>query len=150
MKNVLMVAFAVVLTAALAQPGGRLNAAPLAADAAAGTVKVTVTYNGKGTVDATHQLWVYLFDTPNIGPGAMPIDQKTLDKNGIDAVFENVPGDKVYLAAAFDESGAMRGDGPPPAGSPIGILMGSDGAPIAITPGGKNAVLNFDDTVRMP
>jgi hypothetical protein len=151
MKNVLTVAFAVVLTAAFAQPGGRLIAAPLAADVAAGTVKVTVNYKGKGKVDASHKLWVYVFDTPNIGPGAMPIDQISIDKNGADAVFENVAGDKVYIAVAFDEAGAMMGDAPPPSGSPIGILMGSDGAPAAVMPGAKTgAVLNFDDTNRMP
>jgi hypothetical protein len=33
---------------------------------------------------------VWLFDTPNIGPGSMPIDQIALDKNGADAVFDNV------------------------------------------------------------
>ena len=149
MKNVLTVAFAVLLTAAIAQPDARLDAAPLAADAA-GTVKVTVTYKGKGKVDAAHKLWVYLFDTPTIGAGSIPIGQLALDKSGAEAVFENIAGDKVYVAAAFDESGAMGGDGPPPTGSPIGILMGADGAPSAITPGGKTALLNFDDTVRMP
>ncbi len=67
----------------------------------------------------------------------MPIGQVALDNNGTDAVFESVAGDKVYIAVAFDESGAMTGDGPPPTGSPIGILMGADGAPSAVTPGGK-------------
>ena len=40
---------------------------------------------------------------------------------------------------------------PPPTGSPIGILMGKDGAPSGVTPGDKAAVvLTFDDTQRMP
>jgi hypothetical protein len=151
MKNVVTVAFAVLLTAVFIHPGGRLNAAPPIAQVAAGTVTVTVTYKGKGTVDASHKLWVYLFDTPNIGAGVMPLGQIALDKNGANAVFHNVSGDKVYVAVAFDESGAMMGDAPPPGGSPIGILMGSDGAPSAVTPGAKTgAVLNFDDTIRMP
>ena len=83
-----------------------------------------MTYKGKGTVDSSHKLWVYLFDSPNIGAGTMPIGQLALEKNGTDAVFDSVAGDKVYVAVAFDESGAMMGDGPPPTGSPIGILMG--------------------------
>ena len=70
---------------------------------------MTVTYKGKGKVDASHKFWVWLFDTPNIGPGAMPIDQVALDKNGADAVFEAVAADKVWVAVAFDESG--RDDG---------------------------------------
>ena len=67
------------------QPSASLTAAPPAAGSA-GTVKVTVHYTGKGTVDASHKLWVWVFDTPNIGPGAMPIDQVALDKNDVDAV----------------------------------------------------------------
>ena len=151
MKNVLTVAFTALLAATVAQPGGALNAAPIATHVTAGTVKVTVTYKGKGKVDTSHKLWVWLFDTPNIGAGSMPIDQIALDANGSDAVFENVAGDKVYIAVAFDEHGAMMGDAPPPSGSPIGVLIGSDGVPRAVTPGSKDAVvLTFDDTQRMP
>ncbi len=140
----------VFLLAGLAPAAGVLNAEPVVT-VNSGTVKVTVTYKGKGTVDTSHKLWVWLFDTPNIGPGSMPLDQLALDKNGADAVFDNVAGDKVYVAVAFDEKGAMMGDGPPPTGSPIGILMGPDGMPNGVTPGGKAPVaLNFDDTIRMP
>ena len=149
MKKVLA-SVVVILLAGLTPAAGVLHARP-AATVSAGAVKITVTYKGKGTVDASHKLWVWLFDTPNIGVGSMPIDQIALDKNGTDAVFENVAGDKVYVAVAFDEKGAMMGDGPPPTGSPIGILMGPDGTPNGITPGGKTPVaLTFDDTIRMP
>lgn len=149
MKKVLTSVVVILLTG-FAPAAGVLNAAPAATNTA-GTVKVTVTYKGKGTVDTSHKLWVWLFDTPNIGAGSMPIDQIALDKNGTDAVFENVAGDKVYVAVAFDEKGAMMGDGPPPTGSPIGILMGPDGTPNGIAPGGNAPVaLNFDDTIRMP
>ena len=45
----------------------------------------------------------------------------------------------------------MTGDAPPPTGTPIGILVGNDGAPSAVTPGDKDAVvLTFDDSIRMP
>ena len=149
MKKVLA-SVAVILLAGLAPATGVLNAAP-AVTGNSGAVKITVTYKGKGTVDTSHKIWVWLFDTPNIGPGSMPIDQIELDKNGADAVFDNVAGDKVYVAVAFDEKGGMMGDGPPPTGTPIGILMGSDGAPGGVTPGDKAPVaLNFDDTIRMP
>jgi hypothetical protein len=82
MKNVLTVALTALLAATVAQPDGALNAAPIARLVTSGTVKVTVTYKGKGKVDTSHKLWVWLFDTPNIGPGAMPIDQISLDNNG--------------------------------------------------------------------
>ena len=151
MKNVLTVALTALLAATVLQPGGALNAAPFATRVTAGTVKVTVTFKGKGKVDNAHKLWVWLFDTPNIGTGAMPIDQISLDTNGADATFENVAGDKVYIVAAFDEQGTMAGDGPPPTGTPVGILMGTDGAPGGVTPGAKAPVaLTFDDSFRMP
>ena len=31
----------------------------------AGTVKVTLNYKGKGTVDGSHRVWVWLFATPD-------------------------------------------------------------------------------------
>jgi len=152
MKNVLTVALTALLAATVLQPGGNLSAAPIATHVTDGTVKVTVTYKGKaGTVDSSHQLWVWLFDTPNIGPGAMPIAQLSLTKNATEALFDGIAGDKVYVAVAFDEKGMMVGEGPPPTGTPIGILMGADGMPIGITPGDKGvATLTFDDTIRMP
>jgi len=149
MKKVLA-SVVVILLAALAPATSVLNAAP-PVTINAGTVKVTVTYKGKGKVDTTHKLWVYLFDNPNIGPGAMPVGIVALDKNGADAVFDNIAGDKIWVAAAFDENGTMTGDAPPPTGSPVGLLTGADGAPSAIAPGATSpAVLTFDDTIRMP
>ena len=149
MKKVLA-SVVVILLAGLAPAAAVLNAEPSVTNTA-GTVKVTVTFKGKGKVDTSHKLWVWLFDTPNIGPGAMPIDQISLDTNGADATFENVAGDKVYIVAAFDEQGSMMGDGPPPTGTPVGILLGTDGAPGSVTPGAKAPVaLTFDDSFRMP
>jgi hypothetical protein len=146
MKKALTVVVAV-LIAALAQFSAPLVAAP----AGAGTVKVTIHYTGKGRVDASHKLWVWVFDSPNIGPGSMPLDQISIDKNDTDAVFQGVGIDKVYIAAAFDESGSMMGDAPPPTGTPIGILSGDNGAPIPVTSGAKDAVaLTFNDNFRMP
>ena len=138
------------LVATLAQPSASLTAAPVATGAA-GTVKVTVHYKGKGKVDASHKLWVWVFDTPNIGAGSMPLDQVALDKNDVEAVFDGVAADKVWIAVAYDESGAMMGDAPPPPGTPIGILAGDDGAPMAVMSGAKGSiVLTFDDSQRMP
>ena len=147
MKRILSVVV-VILLAALARPVGILQAADTVATSA-GTVKVTVNYKGKGTVDASHKVWVYVFDNPNIGAGSMPIDLTSLDKNGAEASFE-VAASQVWIAVAFDEQGSMTGDGPPPPGSPVGILLGPSG-PQAVTPGDKGTVtLTFDDTTRMP
>lgn len=150
MKKVFILAAAALLIGA-GQPIGASGEAAGVARLTAGTVKISVTYKGKGTVDGTHQLWVWLFDSPNIGAGSMPIDQISLDTNGTDAVFEGVIPAEVYIAVAFDQMGVMTGDGPPPTGTPISILMGANGAPSAVTPGEKGiATITFDDSMRMP
>ena len=149
MKKVLAVVV-VTLLAGLAQPSAKLNAAP-AVSVTAGSVKVTINYRGKGTVDASHQIWVWLFDNPNIGPGSTPIDQMSLAKNGGQVEFQGVAPGQVYIAVAFDEKGVMAGDGPPPTGTPIGILADANGQPTGVAPGEKGlAVVNFDDSLRMP
>jgi len=146
-------AFAVVVVTLLAgvvQPAPTLHAAP-AVSVTAGSVKITINYKGKGTVDASHQIWVWLFDNPNIGPGSTPIDQMALAKNGGEVEFQGVAPSEVYIAVAFDEKGVMAGDGPPPTGTPIGILAGANGQPTGVAPGEKGiAVVTFDDSLRMP
>ena len=126
------------------------GALSLVAPAQAAAVKVAVTYKGKGTVDAKHRIWVWLFDTPNIGPGSMPIAELSIDANGGVAVFDGVSAKQVWIAAAYDESGTMSGDAPPPSGSPIGIFSGTDGAPKSVAPGESSVRMTFDDSQRMP
>jgi hypothetical protein len=117
---------------------------------AAGSVKVTVSYKGAGTVDGSHRVWVWLFDTPEIGPGAIPIAEMSVEKNGEAAVFE-VGNERVWIAVAYDEKGVMTGNAPPASGSPVGIYSASTGAPEAVSPGAKGAVVVvFDDSLRMP
>lgn len=118
--------------------------------AAAGAVKVTVNYKGSGTVDGSHRVWVWLFSSPDIGPGSMPIAEMSVEQNGATATFE-VGEERVWIAVAYDEKGVMAGNEPPPSGSPIGIHAASTGAPEAVSPGAKGAVVvTFDDSQRMP
>jgi len=149
MKSFAALAVAIGLATGLTGTTIRLHAAP-AERAAAGQVTVTVDYKGSGTVDATHQVWVWLFDTPDIGPGSMPIAEMSVSKNGEAATFE-VGTDRVWIAVAYDEKGVMTGNSPPAPGSPIGIYGSSVGAPESVTPGAKGAVvMTFDDSIRMP
>lgn len=57
----------------------RLQAAPLDRIAVGGPVHITVNYKGKGAVDGKHRVWVWLFDTPEIGPGSMPIAETSVE-----------------------------------------------------------------------
>jgi hypothetical protein len=148
MKRMAVLAAAAVL--AIGTMGETIGVRAASLSNEAGSVQVTVTYKGKGTVDASHQLWVWLFDTPEIGAGAMPIGQMSLDKNGATATFE-AAADKVWIAVAYDESGTMAGMAPPPSGTPIGIHASATGAPEAVATGDKKPiVVTFDDSQRMP
>ncbi len=160
MKQIVPIAFVVMIAATAphlstvlaAAGGGHLASGTVAlAKVAAGAVKVTVNYKGKGTVDNKHLVWVWLFSTPEIGPGAMPIAQLTVDKNGGVATFEGVGAEQVWVAVAFDEQGSMSGDAPPPSGTPVGIFARPDGMPKGVVPGDKGVItLTFDDSFRMP
>lgn len=159
MKQIVPLAFVMLMataavhlsTAVAASAGARAAAADAAAILkSAAAVHVSVTYNGKGAVDARHRVWVWLFDTPDIGPGAMPIAGLSLDTNGSLAAFDGISAAQVWIAAAYDESGTMTGNGPPPSGSPIGLLVGPDGRPQSVAPGSEPVALTFDDSQRMP
>lgn len=128
------------------------------ADAAAQTpatkadgVEVTVKYTGKGEVNSNHRLWVWLFDTPEIGPGSMPIAEESVAKNGSVVSFPDVAAKQVWIAVAYDEKGGFMGQAPPPAGSPVAMHMDvSTGNMLAVVPGPQGAVtITFDDQFRM-
>lgn len=138
----LMATAAMHLTTAVAVSAG--------ARVAAGTVKISIHYKGKGTVDAKHRVWVWLFTTPDIGPGSMPIAETSIEANGALATFDGIDAEHVWIAVAFDENGTFSGSAPPPSGSPVGVYAGTDGAPKSVVPGESPVVLTFDDSVRMP
>ena len=120
--------------------------------AAAGNIAVTVKYSGKGTVDATHRLWVWLFTTPDINPGAIPIAELSLDKNGAVASFPSVTAKEVYVVVAYDEKGGFQGQSAPPIGSPYafyGAKTPQDKpAPVAV--GAKTAItVALTEALRM-
>ena len=149
MKQIVPIAFVVMIAATAPHLSTVLAAA--SARVAAGTVKVTLNYKGKGTVDGSHRVWVWLFTSPDIGPNAMPIAELTVDTNGGVATFEGISAERVWIAAAFDEQGMMSGNAPPPSGTPVGVYMGADGVPKGVVPGeAATAVLTFDDSFRMP
>lgn len=119
---------------------------------AAGAVNVTVKYAGKGTVDASHRIWVWLFDTPVIDAGSMPIGEMSIDKNGGVATFSNLTANPVYVAVAYDEKGGFAGQSAPPPGSPVGFygVKSATDQPMPVVPGPKGAVtITFTDAQRM-
>ncbi len=113
---------------------------------------VAVTYKGKGPVDATHEIWVFLFDTAAIGQGVRPLSAQTIKKSGDAATFKNVTQDPVYVAVVYDEKGDYDGNSaPPPAGTPI-AYYNVEGKPVASpikTAGGAKIRMSFSDSLRM-
>jgi hypothetical protein len=136
----------VILTAALiiAQFGG------LTAQAQTGDITVTATYKGKGAVDATHEILVFLFDHPNPTADSMPLAVQAITKNGGSATFKGLmTATPLYIIMVYDEKANYDGQsGPPPEGHPIGSYNKA-GKPIAVTPGANVKVAAvFDDSRR--
>jgi hypothetical protein len=117
----------------------------------AGDVQVTVTYTGKGQVDATHEVWVFLFDTPTPGQDNRPLATETITKQGGTAAFKGVTANPVYVFVAYDEKGDYDGNNaPPPNGTPIGMYSTNGTEPSPIQPGPDAKVkVSFDDSRRM-
>jgi hypothetical protein len=115
-----------------------------------GEVSVTVTYTGKGSVDATHEIWVFLFDgAPS--RGARPLMTQTINKSGDTAIFKGVTQDPTYVAVAYDDGGGYDGTAaPPPVGTPIAYYSadGKTASPLK-TAGGAKIKISFNDTRRM-
>jgi hypothetical protein len=126
---------------------------PLAAQAPAPTLRVTVRYTGAGQVDAVHKVIIWLFDSPDFmtNPGAsMPIATSSLERNGDVATFPSVGAAQVWIATMFDQTGGFDGSGPPPSGSPVGVYM-ENGQPTPIAPASTGTVtVSFDDSFRVP
>jgi len=124
-----------------------------AAQAAQSDLSVTVTYTGKGKVDAQHNLQVFLFSDPNFMTGNIqPLALKMTDKSGGVVTFKGVMPKTVYICAIYNETGNYDGrSGPPPAGTPIGIYRKppTATAPTSVTPGPDVKVnLTFNDAKR--
>lgn len=127
------------------------SAAPAIVAQEAGRLKVTVDYKGSGDVDATHEIFVWVFDTPNIGADSVPLANDVVTANGASLNFSGLP-KEVYLAAAYDEKGDYDGtSSEPPSGTPV-TIYGDMGVAKAIPTGGADAAVTvtFDGTVRMP
>jgi hypothetical protein len=65
------------------------------------TIQVDITYTGSGTVNASHKIYVALWDSADFSSGP-PVAVKSLDsKNGI-VTFTDVPKVPAYVSAAYD------------------------------------------------
>lgn len=149
MNSIAITAAALLMLQSSAAPKPAGKPAAAAAKTAADELPVTVSYKGKGTVDATHKIIVWLFADANITSNSRPISATplTATKNNETVVFKNVTASPVYVFAVYDKTGGYDGVGaPPPAGVPSGAYRAAaKGAPAAVKPG-TPIKLTFDDS----
>jgi hypothetical protein len=117
------------------------------------SLKVNVNYTGKGQVDSSHNIVVFLFASPAF-MDSMPVEWKLASSKAQTIEFSGIAQSPVYIVAAYDPAGGYNEvQGPPPAGSSIGILgkTPENPEPVKIEPGQTAQVeLTFDDSVRNP
>ena len=69
---------------------------------AATDLAVTITYKGKGTVDANHKVIAWLFTDPAISSSSRPIATLSTAKNGDTLTFKDVGSAPVYVFTAYE------------------------------------------------
>lgn len=118
---------------------------------AGGAVTVAARYTGPGTVDAKHRLWVWVFDTPDVGSTAVPIASASQSANGEPVTIDGLEAGRVWIVVGYDSRGGSDGSTRPPSGTPIGIYGVPEGPPAAVSPAERPLVtLAFDDSLRIP
>ncbi len=138
-----MILLTVAAAVLLSQPAAPKPAAPAATD-----IAVTVTYKGKGPIDASHRVIVWLFSSPDITSASRPVDHQYVGKSGETITFKGVSG-PVYLFAVYDDKGGYDGlNGPPPAGLPCATYRAAPKDPPAAVKPGSAVKFAFDDSER--
>lgn len=119
------------------------------------TLKVKLAYNGTGTVDEKHKIFIFLFDSADfIQGGVMPIGSQAASAKDAVVTFADLTTSPVYVTASYDPKGEYDGvSGPPPSGSSMGMYSKTPGTPepVKIEPGKTVQIeLAFDDAFKMP
>jgi hypothetical protein len=116
------------------------------------TIQVEINYTGSGTVNASHKIYVALWDSSDLS-GGPPAAVESLDSKKGTVTFSNVQKVPAYVSAAYDPSGAWDAQSPPPSGSSLGMYSRNppNPQPIDVAPGKSVKVsISFDDSVKVP
>ena len=131
--------------------GALLLATAFAVAQSGRTIQVDIIYAGSGTVDATHKIYVALWDSANFdGP---PADIQSLDSKTGTVTFKNVQAAPAYVSTAYDPTGKWDAQSSPPSGSSLGMYGSKPPTPepINVEPGKTAKVkLTFDDSNKVP
>ena len=116
------------------------------------TIQVDITYTGSGTVNASHKIYVALWDSADFS-GAPPVAVKSLDSKTGAVAFTDVQKVPAYVSAAYDPTGKWDAQSPPPSGSSVGMYSTNPPTPtsIEVEPGKTAKVkIAFDDSNKVP
>jgi len=131
-----------VIAAAKARPDGR-------------TIQVDVRYTGAGTVNASHKIYVALWDDPGFASpgGDPPVAVQPLDSASGTVTFSNVQKVPAYISVAYDPTGSWDAQSPPPSGTSLGMYTTNPPKPEPISVDSGKTVkitLTFDDAMKVP
>ena len=115
------------------------------------TIQVDVTYTGGGKVDASHKIYVALWDSAEMNAGP-PVVTKSLDSKTGTVTFTDIQAVPAYISTAFDPTGTWSADSPPPSGTSLGMYSAHPPTPdpIEVAPGQTAKVkVAFDDTHKV-
>jgi hypothetical protein len=116
------------------------------------TIEVDINYTGSGTVNASHKIYVALWDSADFS-GGPPAAVKSLDSKTGTVTFSSVQKVPAYVTAAYDPTGAWDAQSPPPAGTSLGMYSKNppNPEPVDVAPGKSVKVsITFDDAAKAP
>jgi hypothetical protein len=114
------------------------------------TIEVEVNYTGAGTVNASHKIYVALWNSPDLS-GGPPVTVKSLDSKKGMVTFSDVQIVPAYVSTAYDPTGNWDAQSPPPSGSSLGMYSKNppNPQPIDVAAGKTIRVsITFDDSVK--
>jgi len=115
------------------------------------TIQVEINYTGSGTVNASHKIYIALWDSADFS-GGPPAAVESLDSKKGTVTFSNVQKVPAYVSAAYDPTGAWDAQSPPPSGSSLGMYTKKppEPEPIDVAPGKTVKVtVTFDDSAKV-
>jgi hypothetical protein len=115
------------------------------------TIQVDINYTGSGHVDASHKIYVALWDSADLQNGT-PVAVKSLDSKKGTVTFSDVQKVPAYVSAAFDPTGSWTAQSAPPKGSSLGMYSEDRQKPEPIDVAAGKTVkvgITFDDSVTV-
>ena len=116
------------------------------------TIQVDIDYTGSGIVNASHKIYVALWDSSDMS-GGPPVAVQSLNSKKGTVTFSDVQRVPAFVSAAYDPTGNWAAQSPPPAGSSLGMYSNNPPKPQAIDVAPGKAVkvsITFDDSVKVP